>query len=72
MRRTPTSMNNRQPAGSRDSEQSEAPMSSDAALRAFRVRKTPVRTRSAEPGRGPLLSGAVLGPDQDSKGPPHS
>lgn len=71
MRRTPTSMNNRMPAGSRDSEQRDGPMSGDAALRAFLVRKTPARARSAEPGRGPLLSGAVFGPDPDGK-PPRS
>jgi hypothetical protein len=67
MRSTPTSMNNRQPAGSRDSEQYDAPMSRDAALRAFLVRKTPARTRTADPGRGPLLSGGAFGSDPHSK-----
>ena len=67
MNNRPTTMNNRQPAGSRDCEQRTAPRQAASAL-------PEVPSREARPGRpvpkfirGPILSGAVFAADRCRK-----
>ena len=67
MNNRPMTMNNRQPVGSRDCEQRNAPKQTASALPA-------VLSRKARPGvpvpnfvRGPILSGAVFDADRCRK-----
>ena len=69
MNKVPTSMNNRQPAGSRDSEWQDSSAPYARTPSGPRVRKVPARLSAPGSYRSPLLSKAVLTSDPDSKPP---
>ena len=67
----PTSMNNRKPGGSRDSERQQTMTPRLIDRGALPARQTPQRNAAPQRVSGPVLSGtALFGPDPDSENAP--